>query len=739
MPPGPLLDSLTSSRTSSHSNLSTTRPRPAIPIIPIIPRKLEKKRRQSPREATLIIPNSSEIEEPNEWKADTPPLQDAVRSEEGGVDLNHEPRAQESESPYLKLPEHYGGAERFAFDLPPFPYPHKQIPHVPSPYLSAISNGPPESAPTPIHPRSRTNSRIVFGGFSESATPSPVLVPAIPSTYYTHAPLPVDSSQSVYHGYGHTSQIHETSYGWPGYGPYPRPYGYHMHTPYDNRLPFMHPPDHPAPYTPSLPALSDMLQRQHLSDERPVTIPSVASPLSNEPPPHVLAYPENGNFFAAPQGRDEGHYGYVHSTAQVPVGAAPIQMHDVSIRSMERDLNDDVASDHPRLSTLADYLLDHFNKPNFSDCRLQIVNTCNTFDILDLSLHSLLVARNPQISEQLDATKPSVDGRKSLRIDISDRFVTTTALEAALRVYYGGPLMRQDKFGEGEQNMIFQRNGDLPRYHTPPPALDHALAYAAAGCLLQMPLVAQRGIQIASSLLSWETIEKTISFALEGGIITAWPEAQQETENETSPSNSLSTDSSKDHSPIITPTSTDETHDRETLSHPSLSTPENGTYAPYTTHLLRAILDFLVQNVPPGFILDVTAPPLTLIDRLPFVPKPPPTSTKSRLSSIQFGDYSARGPAAPDTRTTTTLSSVLLSIPFGLLTHIVDALDEDLRREMLRPLIGERERRRRDVSGDGADAEKPACEELEWEEYVADGEEVDGAGEKTEAKMERRW
>lgn len=497
----------------------------------------------------------------------------------------------------------------------------------------------------------------------------------------------------------------------------------------------MHSPDNPAPYTPSLLALSDMLQQQHLSDERPVTTPSVASPLRNELPPHALAYPENGNFFAAPQGRNEGHYGYVHSTTQVPMVAAPIQMHDVSSRAMERHLNDDVASDYRRLSTLADYLLDHFNQPSFADCRLQIVNTSGTFDVFEFSLHGVLVARNPQISEQLDATKPSVDGRKSLRMAISDRFVTTTALEAALRVYYGGPLMRQDTFGEGEQNMIFQGNGDLPRYHSPTPALDHALAYAAAGSLLQMPLVAQRGIEIASSLLSWETIEKTLSFALEGGITTAWPEAQHETENETSPSKSSFTDSSKDHSPINTPASTDETHDRETLCHPSLSTPQNGTYAPYATHLLHAALAFLVQNFPSGFILDVPASPLTFIDRLPTIPKPPPTSTKSRLSSIQFGDYSTRAPAVPDTHTATTLSSILLSIPFALLTQIVDALHEDIRRKLLQPLIAERERRRQDVAGAGA--EKPACEELGWEEFVAGGGEVDGV--RTETKVERRW
>lgn len=94
MAPGPLLDSLTSSRTSNHSNLSTTRPRLAIPIVPIIPRILEKKRREGSREAKLIIPINRGIEEPIESKADTPLVQDAVLSEEGGVDLNQKPRAQ---------------------------------------------------------------------------------------------------------------------------------------------------------------------------------------------------------------------------------------------------------------------------------------------------------------------------------------------------------------------------------------------------------------------------------------------------------------------------------------------------------------------------------------------------------------------------------------------------------------------------------------------------------------------
>ncbi|SLM36190.1 hypothetical protein LPUS_05663 [Lasallia pustulata] len=714
MAPGSLLDSLTSSRTSSHGNLSNTRARPAIPIIPIIPRKLENKRRQIPREAKHITPTDSETKEPIEWKADTPPsVNGAVLSEETGVDLKHELDTQEPESPYVKSPRQFDDAERFAFDFPPPFYPTKRLPDALPPHLSTTSNGPSDTAPSSIHPRSRTSSGIVFGGFSESTETSPVLSPAVAPEFYPQAPVPADAPQSVYHGYGHTHQLPESFHGWPGYIQYSPAYSYNMQSPYDNRISFRHPLENHAPYEPTLPALSDRLQRQHLSDEPPAT-PSIASHSSYEPPSHPLPYPQDGNRFGAPHSSDDYHY--VHSESQGQMGAAymadpgvftrPMSqaqmgaacMTDPGVftRPMEANLDDDVANDHHRLPLLGDYLLGHFNTPCFADCQLHITNTTGTFDPVEFSLHSLLIARSSKISKLLGDAELGADGTKVLRLEICDRFVTPIALEAVLRVFYGGPLMRQDTFSEGEQNLVFSGNGVLPRYHSATSALDHALAYAAAGCLVQMPPVAHRGIDIASRLLSWETIEKTLSFALEGGFSPAWT---GETENAASPTHSLSIDSSKDHSPIDTPASTDETHDESNLSHPqslpSLAPPTTGTYAPYADDLLRSALAFLVQNFPPAFLLDVSAPSQSHIDRLPPVAKPP--CTKSRLSSIQFGDYPADEPTAPDAQTTTTLSSILLSLPFVLLAHVLDHLDEHARRQLLDPLVKERERRRRDV------------------------------------------
>ena len=406
-----------------------------------------------------------------------------------------------------------------------------------------------------------------------------------------------------------------------------------------------------------------------------------------------------------------------------------------SSRSMERNFDDDdVPSDHHSLSVLADYLLNHFNTPSFADCQLYVSNTSGTFDTVDFSLHSLLVSRSLKISELLDDAEPGVDGRKVLRMDMSDRFVTPKALEAALRVFYGGHLMGLKVLGVGEQNLVFSGNGDLPCYHSATSALDYALAYAAAGCLMQMPLVAHRGIDIASRLLSWETVEKTLSFALEGGLSPGWT---TETEIETSPTRSSSTDSSKEHSPIDTPASTDETHDESSLSPPqslpSPSPPTGALYLPYADDLLHTALTFLTQNFPPAFTLDVSAPPQPHIDRLPPVARSTPA--KSRLSSIQFGDYSATEPAAPDAHTTTTLSSILLSVPFVLLAYLVDRLDEDTAGGLLPPLVRERERRRLEVlackglSGGGRQlVGARGGDVVGWEEFVVGGGEGEGEG-----------
>ena len=506
----------------------------------------------------------------------------------------------------------------------------------------------------------------------------------------------------------------------------------------------MHPPENNSSYPPSIPALSDRSQHQHFSKEHAATTPSVASHSSHELPPQAIGYPPEGKGFDAPYNGGEGVYTYPGSATQDPLraGAANLSENDVMGRSVDRGVDGDEGNDLHRLSMLADYLLDQFNTPGFADCQLQITNESGTFETVELSLHSVLVAQNPLILDLLNSAKPGVDGRKFLRFNMSDRFVTPTALQAALRVYYGGPVLSHGPFGGLEQNIVRHGKGELPHYHSATSLLDPGLAYAAAGCLLQMPEVAHRGIQMASRLLSWSTIEKALSFALQGGLSPAWI-----TECEIPPDTSASSDSSKEHSAIATPASSDEPHDVLNLSHPEAipSPPPRGvgTYAPYADDLLHAVLGFLTQSFPPVFTLDVSAPPLAHIDRLPNVAKPSTTAppTKSRLSSIQFGDYSAHASAILDVQTTTTLSSILLSVPFIILTYLAGRLDESANLELLKSVVEERERRRqrvltsKSVPWTQRQAAAMSWEPVGWEEFVSSPEE----GKSATGKVERRW
>ena len=517
-----------------------------------------------------------------------------------------------------------------------------------------------------------------------------------------------------------------------------------MQSPYDTRVPFVHPAEHHSSYPPSIPALSDRSQYQHFSNEHAATTPSVASHSSHELPPQAIGYPPEGKGSDAPYTGGEGIYTYPCSVIQDPLraGAANLSESGVMGRPADKGVDGDEGSDLHRLSMLADYLLDQFNIPGFADCQLQITNESGTFETVELSLHSVLVAQNPVILDLLNSAKPGVDGRKFLRINMSDRFVTPTALQAALRVYYGGPVMSHGPFDSSEQNLVGQGRGELPHYHSATSSLDPGLAYAAAGCLLQMPEVAHWGIQMASRLLSWSTIEKAFSFALQGGLSPVGI-----TECEIPLDTSASSDSSKEHSAIATPASSNEPHNELDLSHPeAISSPPPrgvGTYAPYADDLLHAVLCFLIQSFPPAFLLDVSAPPLAHIDRLPNVAKSSTTAppTKSRLSAIQFGDYSAHDSATLDVQTTTTLSSILLSVPFIILTYLAGRLDESTKLELLKPVVEERERRRqrvltsKSVPWTQRQAAPTSWEPVGWEEFVSSLKE----GESAVGKVERRW
>jgi hypothetical protein len=221
-----------------------------------------------------------------------------------------------------------------------------------------------------------------------------------------------------------------------------------------------------------------------------------------------------------------------------------------------------------------------------------------------------------------------------------------------------------------------------------------ALGYAAAGHILQMPPVVNRGVDVAMHFIRWETIEMALDFALDGGLDSRW------TLNNTGYSGSPS------------------------------------TYGPTVNMLIETALNFVITNFPPNFELDTSVTETSHNRRLPFIMENRPTIPNPRLSSIKFGDHpsedtirstSSKSPSA-------TLSKILLNLPFPLLKYVLESsrlgnvqgwATTALRQKVMHSVIEEREKRRkyaresRTVSNAERKANSKKWEAVGWEESLS--------------------
>ena len=191
---------------------------------------------------------------------------------------------------------------------------------------------------------------------------------------------------------------------------------------------------------------------------------------------------------------------------------------------------------------------------------------------------------------------------------------------------------------------------------------EFCLGYAAAGHLLDMQDVLIRGLQIASDLLNWVTVETALGFVLEGAV--------------------------QRHSDF------DVDHDGTNTSFVELEY----NYGQETKILMDGIISFLINAFPPNFEFDSTVTDPLKYFRVPAVPGPtaitsprtsiPPAIARgsnphkagkpaARLGSIKFGDLP---PAFPEdgpmphrdfAKCSPILSRILLNLPFDVLRVVL--------------------------------------------------------------------
>ena len=361
------------------------------------------------------------------------------------------------------------------------------------------------------------------------------------------------------------------------------------------------------------------------------------------------------------------------------------------------------------------FFLQYFNNPKYADCRLRVSFDNQSYGSLDLLLHRIIVAFSPFLAVLLELPEQASDGSDGPRLStlhVTDKYITPQAIEFAISTCYG---RAPDEFPGTAHGMPGSKALDSATL------MENSLAFLAAGQLLVLPNVVAQGSYMAVRNLNKDTIEQALSLASEiflkgdlesseyvSAFLRCGPRSSGAQGDGPSADQQLKTDNdSSDSGPTNRGT-------------------DDGRLLAENKILFLRCLEWIVRQYPDDCSIDTSAQSLASIDRLPQAPSMPQNAPKSRLSRIQFGSLSSeKDEEAPkSTDQNTIFSSILLSLPFGLIEHIASKLQHRISSESLKALIGERERRRQRVLQEHPDYKEQTNTLLEkydpvgWEEYL---------------------
>jgi hypothetical protein len=312
---------------------------------------------------------------------------------------------------------------------------------------------------------------------------------------------------------------------------------------------------------------------------------------------------------------------------------------------------------------MLDHVRSNFGVAAFADYTLDILSADPTQSrVATFPAHALMMARNPTLYDLMQSQDPKrgEDGLKKLTIVLDNKYMTPAALGEAMGVVYGHPPPNVDgaMFSDDFRTTSF------------------GIAYALAGKYLQLPLVVDHGLDLASRYLAWNDVEKALVFALD-------------------------------------PNSTNTGRIKEPQGVQDLQ----GV-------MLNRVLNFFTAEFPLDFAFLKSAPELSSLPRIPSVVESRP-SISSSLADIQFGAVPRDTSAS--LASNLLISSILLSVPTHFLQRLSGnqllggRLGWENAANLLLDVVDEREGRRLKVLRSkrvipGASSEQ--WEETKWEEAV---------------------
>lgn len=270
---------------------------------------------------------------------------------------------------------------------------------------------------------------------------------------------------------------------------------------------------------------------------------------------------------------------------------------------------------------IRDYLLSQFGLSDLADYILQVFR--GEERLLSIPVHSLLAVRSPTLFKLISTLRYANDGSRHLRLDINEKVFVEQAFIEALQFVYGAPLATAFM---GMVNRVppfntRDLNGETAKFARH--VLTHALSLTSSGLSLQLEPIALHGADLAKRLIRWDTLEVALKFILANGLPQGWRSQEANGDANRLEGIAMLADGVK-------------------------------------SQLLGAVIDYLAVNFPHHFEFSTAASQLDECPRLPLVLDAKPSVSNNRLSRIQFGQLPAEQPDF----VTSTLSSILLSLPF---------------------------------------------------------------------------
>jgi len=645
--------------------------------------------------ASIVEEEVQEIanEEPEEHEEQVVP-EPELSVEEETPDEKHETREPAPSAPSV-LSDPPSSASRSTFHMPPAFVPANQ--NHSSNFTDSVVFPPPNmhfNGNQSMHHAHPSTGSLVFGGYPESNNSSPAPPPSagnippyqyqqpphlsrhgpqlsngshiqhMPNGYGPQAPQGYYSRQDNYMNQGagdNYARRQMVSFGPPdGYSPSPTPLGF------ENQR---------STYDPSTPH-SFQGSQSSIPNEQENSGPAFYSQYPSQHPTAVISNGANGHIEgvhliqqARPNPRGNSQH-LPPTPGSFPVGPPPTDIRDPDT-----------------YDGLLYYIQSQFGNDKFADYVLELRYSDDRALPVRIPGHNLLFARSPKLKTLIQNQAQENTGDKSLLIESDDRFLRSEGFWMAVQRLYGLPLL---DIGAAISHDL-PRNAKAPVAGTSVERFEAALGYAAAGHILEIPPVINRGIEIAGLLVDWDTIEKAIDFATEGGLESQW---------------------------ILEP----QPEPAKTRS----------KYGPHVNFLIYTALTFLIQAFPPNFDLDTSVGEPAYNGRLPQVREDRPLTASRRLTSIKFGDHQNDEPieSQPVNPIHVTLSRILLNLPYHLLKYLLESpqlgnverwATIPLRQKVMHAVIDEREKRRLRVQHSSYSPERkdhPFNDTVRWQEIV---------------------